>query len=444
MFRRLVLSVALVAVLAFSQIGTAQARSHDQSVGICDTQTVVLGNGYHSIYMICMPAAVPWNKQLVVFAHGYVPNLSADPILPVNQLTEIGGISLSDTINSMGYAFAMTSYPVNGLAILPGVLDVVNLVQTFKGLHSDLNKVFLTGASEGGLVATLGVEKYPAIFKGGLAVCGPIGNFQNQVNYFGDFRVLFDYYFPGILPVSGPPDNYSAINIPTVLTLDWAANPDKYLGLIATAFAANPIAVKELYQVAKVPVDPASPVNSAVGLLWYNVFATMDARMKMSVNPPQELLNPYDNANRWYFGSSNDSLLNRSVPRFMSTVPIPIMNQYQTSGKLSSPLVTMHTTGDPIVPYWHETLYTLKTLQSGSFFKRVNIPISRYGHCALTAKEVIFGFALMVYKATGSLPLNMLAVLADGGTAPVLTEQEFWQMRKALAPNEVYVPMVGR
>jgi hypothetical protein len=60
----------------------------------------------------------------------------------------------------------------------------------------------MLGASEGGLIATLSVEQTPALFSGRRALCGPIGDFQYQVNYIGDFRVLSDYFFPGVLPGS--------------------------------------------------------------------------------------------------------------------------------------------------------------------------------------------------------------------------------------------------
>ncbi len=166
----------------------------------------------------------------------------------------------------------------------------------------------------------------------------------------------------------------------------------------------------------------------------------MDARAKLSLGSPV-LLNPYDN-HRWYFGSSNDMALNAGVPRFTRTVPTLVMKQYDTTGKLAAPLVTMHTTGDPVVPYSHEIQYTLKTLQNGSFFKRLNIPVSRYGHCAFTAKEVVFGFAMMIYKATGKLPLSMISILADGGETVTLSEQEFRQMEKDYAPKNIFIPMI--
>jgi dienelactone hydrolase len=94
------------------------------------------------------------------------------------------------------------------------------------------------------------------------------------------------------------------------------------------------------------------------------------------------------------------------VARFKAdlTALLEIQRYYQTSGRLKVPLVTMHTTGDPIVPYWHETLYNAKALFGGSAFKHVNIPIHRYGHCTFTADEALAGFAILNYMVTGQLP----------------------------------------
>ena len=39
-----------------------------------------------------------------------------------------------------------------------------------------------------------------------------------------------------------------------------------------------------------------------------------------------------------------------------------IAAHYQTTGHLSVPLVTLHTTGDPLVLYWHATFYRGKTI----------------------------------------------------------------------------------
>lgn len=41
-----------------------------------------------------------------------------------------------------------------------------------------------------------------------LLFCDPCGDFQKQINYYDDFKVLFDYFFLGVLPgdVTNTPD----------------------------------------------------------------------------------------------------------------------------------------------------------------------------------------------------------------------------------------------
>ena len=62
------------------------------------------------------------------------------------------------------------------------------------------SKVYLVGASEGGIITALSVEQSPSVFSAGLAACGPLGNFPYQINYFGDARATFEYFFPGLIP----------------------------------------------------------------------------------------------------------------------------------------------------------------------------------------------------------------------------------------------------
>ncbi len=104
--------------------------------------------------------------------------------------------------------------------------------------------------------------------------------------------------------------------------------------------------------------------------------------------------NPFGNRLRWYFGSSNDLRLNLLVQRFTaSPVARAALTQYETNGNLSIPLVTLHTTGDELIPFWHELLYLPKVDLSGRgrFFP---IPVVRYGHCNFTANEVLTAFGL--------------------------------------------------
>jgi hypothetical protein len=128
-----------------------------------------------------------------------------------------------------------------------------------------------------------------------------------------------------------------------------------------------------------------------------NIFGTADAQQELGGQP-------YDNSTRIYIGSSNDILLNLRVKRFKAD-PAALANvaaKYETTGKLKLPLVTLHTLSDPVIPYWHEPLYTGKTLFAGTLLDRVNLPVSAYGHCNFSSTGILAAFSLMVLRSTGS------------------------------------------
>jgi pimeloyl-ACP methyl ester carboxylesterase len=339
-------------------------------------------------YGVWMPETGCWNGNFVVFAHGYVA--PGGPLgVPTDELT-IGGISLPATFNQLGYGFAASGYSKNGLAILQGVADSMDLVQNIlKKQKQPPNRVYLIGASEGGLVATLSAEQLPHVYNAVGAACGPIGSFQSQINYFGDFRVLFDYFFPNVLPPS-------PVSIPQEVMTDWDS---LYVGKIEKALAANPAAAAQLVKVmnAAVTSDPTTIGETILGALWYNAFATNDAVTTLGEQQP------FDNHTRLYLGSSNDFLLNLKVARFTASPKAlaAVKAGYETSGRLLMPTVTLHTTLDPVVPYWQETLYTPKTLFAGSFLERINLPVAAYGHCAFTGGEVLAAFGIIVLRDIG-------------------------------------------
>jgi pimeloyl-ACP methyl ester carboxylesterase len=359
-----------------------------------------------AFFRICMPNLVSWNGDLVVYAHGYVP---PGPVtgIPEDQMRLPDGTYLPDLVTSQGYAFATTSYSDNGLVILQGITDILDLVALFEDsaqnpLYSASPRyIYLVGVSEGGLITTLAVEQHPDVFNGGMEVCGPIGDFSRQINYFGDFRVLFDYFFPGILPPT-------PVSIPQELMDDWAPI---YTPKIQIAVTKSPLKTLQLLTTSRAAIDPgdkASILQTTLGVLWYNVYATNDAADKLGGQP-------FDNATHYYRGSLNDARLNHLVQRFSADLAAlaEIQAYYQTTGLLSAPLVSMHTIGDPIVPYWHTTLYRAKTLLNHTARKYLNVPIFRYGHCAFKAQEVLAGFSLLVSRVSGAPIYNIQPAVPD-------------------------------
>ena len=353
-------------------------------------QCAVLPMPGGSFGLFCVPVS-GWNGDLVVWAHGY-RDVTQD--LAFQNLMLSDGTNLPTLAQSLGFAFAATTYRQNGLTILEGLNDVRELVLTFRLLAGRVpGHTYMTGASEGGLITTLLVERSPDLFSGGLALCGPIGNFRKEIEYIGDFRFLFDYFFPGVLPGNG-------LHIPDELIRNWDS---VYVPRIEAAVTANPLATLQLLSTSKAAFDPssgASVLQTVRNLLWYSTFSTNDATAKLGGNP-------YGNLLRIYSGSFDDVRLNLLIPRVgadpatLLTVP-----RYQTSGQLTIPLVTMHTIGDEIIPFWHEVLYQDKVkISSRGRFTPISIP--RYGHCNFTGLEALAAFGLLVEQVAGAQPVGV-------------------------------------
>lgn len=333
-----------------------------------------------ALYRLCFPA--DWNGDLVLYAHGYVA--------PQNQLAlpddVVGGQSISGTVTGLGYAFGTTSYRANGLVAPDAVDDLLELVDTVEHRYRpDPARTAIVGFSEGGLVATLAIEHHPDRFDGALTGCGPVGNFRAQLDYFDDFRVVFDYFFPGLIPGT-------ALEIPQSVRDLWET---VYIPAIVVAFAARPESARELLAVTGAPTagtDLRSMVETASGLLWYNVFGSANAQARLGGQP-------FDNSARVYSGSSKDADLNARIERFTADpAALAALDRFETSGALREPVVNLHTTGDPIVPFGQVALYSAKLQTKGAASLFTQIDITRYGHCTFQPAELLSAFSTLQSK----------------------------------------------
>jgi hypothetical protein len=368
---------------------------------------------------ICFPP--DWNGDAVIWAHGYTSVF--EPLAIPDD--EVGGQSIQNIVLGLRYAYATTSYRANGLVAVAAVDDLSLLSQAVEAATGNATRFkLLVGASEGGLATALALERSAQHFDGGLIACAPVGNFRAQVNYLGDVRVLFDYFFPGVLP--GSP-----ISIPADLINNWET---VYQPAVAAALLANPGRTAQLIRTAALPVDPANPASagtSVLAALWYNVFATNDARAKLGGG------NPYDNRTRIYAGSTNDFLLNLLVRRFRADASaLTALRPFEATGALRRPAQQVHTRLDPVIPFWQSQVYQLEALfNSGLNLLSSDSP--NYGHCAFDLDEVLGPFAVLVLRVTG---LNLIASASvfpdvatarrfeqraqDGGAQPLLLRAE--------------------
>lgn len=339
-----------------------------------------------SKYRICMPPAERYNGSLVIWAHGFQD--AGTPVsIPEDQLC-ISGFCIPELVNALGFGFATNSYRKTGLAVLEGKADIRNLVDIYAARKGRPSKVYLVGASEGGIITALSLEQDPDVFSAGLAACGPVGSFPYQLTYFGDARATFQYFFPGVIP--GDP-----FDPPDVLVKVWSQYYEKIVKPVVMA-PGNRHLLDQWVAVANLPHDAgnylATVETSVKDVLRYSVVNLKDAAATLGGFP-------YDNRGRWYTGSDDDLLLNLGVIRVAADVAAitAMTTSYETTGRLQRPLITLHTLRDQQVPFLHEELYDWKTFLAGDWLTRhVNIQVDRFGHCNFTPDEILFSFILML------------------------------------------------
>ncbi|HEX5574812.1 MAG TPA: hypothetical protein VFX42_02960, partial [Gemmatimonadales bacterium] len=132
------------------------------------------------------------------------------------------------------------------------------------------------------------------------------------------------------------------------------------------------------------------------------VFGSADAQARLGGQP-------FDNTARVYSGSSNDADLNARIERFTADpAALAALDRFETSGALRGPIVNLHTTGDPIVPFGQAALYSAKLQSTGAASLFTQIDITRYGHCTFQPAELLSAFSTLQGK------LGTAASLAEG------------------------------
>ena len=329
--------------------------------------------GPGSIYGIDLPAS--WNGDLVVYAHGYVP-----PFLPVMLPTE--GAGLRQRLLGEGYALAYSSYSENGFDVRDAAQRTAQLSSIFASRFQKPDHTFLIGVSLGAIPALELVEEHPRDYDGALLASGVVGGTRLEIDYISTVRVLFDYFYPGVLPgtaIEVPNADFNGTIVPAVVG----------------AIQANPQGAGAMVSIAQDTCLPfASPTEIVTSILTALGFEFIEGGDFLSHTHDHVY---FDNSGTVYTGALPQPLLddlNARVARFSATPDAAnfLNRDYQPTGRLSIPVLTMHTSRDPLVPACHETAYHDLVAAAGRGDFLSQRLIDRYGHFTFTDDELQRGF----------------------------------------------------
>jgi len=318
-----------------------------------------------------------WNRGLVVYCHGYAaqPVKYNDPKLsPVLQV-----------FVDQGFAVVQSGYAAGGWAVEQAVTDTENLRRYFVKKYGKPKETFITGHSMGGFLTMMLMETHPTTYDAALPLCGPLAAtdwFMARGAF--DSYVLFNYYFPGVLPE------------PTKIPKDFVNNRELQNKIEQTLDAA-PEKAAALRKFRDSNLKSNRDLASTTAFIAYMLKELTERAGG----------NPFDNRNVIYNGTLDDNKVNSEIARYAADPKAQayMRSYYTPTGHIKNPMLAIHTSYDPLVPVWIPNAYSSTIEQAGASNLYVQQFVKHDGHCAITPDETARGFSeLREWKAKGTRP----------------------------------------
>ncbi|WP_291430023.1 alpha/beta hydrolase [Deinococcus sp.] len=373
-------------------------------------------------YAIEVPAN--WNKQLIMYAHGYAGEGSELRV----QAPPLRAYWLS-----LGYAWAASSYSSNYFDVQAGVEDTNALANSFStltgGRYAQPSKNIIMGISMGGHIAAAAVEKETAqtaqnrtSYAAAMPICGVMDE-EYEFQWLGDYT-LVAAQLAGLGPKAFPQgaDTYKAL-LPDILNASFSS----YGGPLWQENATQGTRLREIARNLTGGDRPVFEQGFRSGLWQQYVLATGGSDGTINGILPRNIYGNAATTYRWTTGATptpaevafNASIL-RVTPAQNANPAVSGRVRYlpRVNGEVSVPVLTMHTTGDFYVPFKHQQLYRAAMTAAGNGDRLVQRAIRAAGHCEFTAPELVEGFNdLVKWEAGGAKPagddVTTPSVIAD-------------------------------
>ncbi len=402
----------LVLILVAAFCGSAIAQSH---------LTGTLPDG--ATYVIDVPAN--WNGTLLLYSHGYVPPGSPNPA------QDVGDSLTGNFMLAAGYALAGSSYATTGWAVHEAIPDQIAVLDTFQTRVGTPTKTIAWGHSLGGLITAGLVQQFPSRFSAALPMCGVVAGGVGLWNEALDGAFAFNTLVANgalkVVHITNPTQNYS--NAEGILSAAQSTPQGKARIALVAALGDLPGWF-----------DPASPepaptdyaTQEANQFLWlqkvdfaflFALRAELELRaggnpsFNTGVNYLRQLKHSVDYAEVQALYAAAGLSLDADLATLQNAARIAddptaltyLSNNIIFNGQLTIPVLTMHTTGDGLVPVENEKAYKRVVHEANdSLFLRETF-VHRAGHCSFTPAETITALQTLNLRLTKGKWTNLLA-----------------------------------
>jgi pimeloyl-ACP methyl ester carboxylesterase len=318
-----------------------------------------------------------WNHGLVVYYHGYSTEnhgVSFPQDKPLNP-----GLA---AFTKAGYAVIQSGYSRAGWALEQAIPETEALRRYFIEKYEKPKETYVAGHSMGGMLTVMTLEQSPENYLGGMDLCGAVQDAPSLLTRAFDLRVLFDYYFPDVLP--------NPVKVPADYEIS-----EKLDKQVAALLQSKPDVAAALLRFAGLRAE-----KDLVSDLLFGTWVLKDIEQRAGGNP-------FDNRNTIYTGVPDDNAVNDGVKRYAADPgALGYLQRYYTpTGHLTRPVLAIHTTYDPLVSPSVPGAYSLlaRAAGAGEFF--VVQYVKHDGHCNITPEEIGRGFAeLRLWREKGEKP----------------------------------------
>jgi pimeloyl-ACP methyl ester carboxylesterase len=289
-------------------------------------------------------------KRLLMYAHGY------ETIR--NKRGNLSGGWMAPFLKK-GFAVAQSAYRRQGWAVSEGVDDTEALRQYFVKKYGQPDSTFIAGHSMGGMITLATIEKFPQHYQGALPFCPISGHlYQSLQKHLFAVLVTFDGLFPNTIALE-------KLATGTATPADGAVIKQK---LEADSLTGQQFARRFSIKYKDLP-----------GVIWFFQEIYRDISQQAGGNP-------FDNTNLLYSGFPDDALVNRRATRLAAQPKARMfLGPYTTfSGKISDPVLLVHTTYDELIPAEEATAYDAIARQAGNDRLFVMKFTDGQGHCKFT------------------------------------------------------------